>query len=70
MDVIDDHNSEPHIHYEYSSYHLSEYILAILGVASPTIEQTTIGRMYDLNGRQVTNAPPGIYIQNGKKYVK
>ena len=70
MDVIDDHNSEPNNHYEYKHYLLLEYIQNILGVTSPTIEQTTIGRMYDLNGRQVTNAPQGIYIQNGKKYVK
>ncbi len=70
MYVFDVDESEVNNHYEYKHYYLLEYIQNILGMASPTIVQTTIGRMYDLNGRQVTNAPPGIYIQNGKKYVK
>lgn len=46
---------------------LNSHNTAIQSIAAPNAANTTI---YDLSGRQVTNPTKGIYIKQGKKYVK
>jgi hypothetical protein len=40
------------------------------GIQNLTVEDEATGAIYNLNGVRVNKAQKGIYIQNGKKYVK
>lgn len=41
----------------------------LTGIEEVTVTPTTDGPIYNLQGQRVTNPGPGIYIQNGRKFV-
>ena len=43
--------------------------IPIAGIPQVTHTPENDGRIYNLNGQQVTNPGPGVYIKNGRKYV-
>ena len=51
----------------YSNLYRIDVLGTITGVEETTISHKWDGRIYDLNGRVVTNPTSGIYIINGEK---
>ena len=41
-----------------------------VGITEATSDSPAAGALYDLQGRRVTNAAPGVYLRNGKKYIR
>ncbi len=48
-----------------------DIIRVVSGISTIAVDQPTDNRIFDLQGRELQSVPEhGIYIQNGKKYVK
>jgi hypothetical protein len=56
------HNFGDIVEYDYSEYPTA--------ITEQSLDVTPNGDKYGLDGRVITTTPGGIYIQNGKKYVK
>lgn len=58
-----------------SEFYIKEAFLSVDGTnpatsVSEVLDEAASGSMYDLTGRKVLNPSHGVYIQNGKKYIK